>query len=72
MATIQVRNVPDEVARVFKVRAAVAGKSLQEYMLSEMIRNAERASVDELYAELEASRTDNNDLSGPQIVDTIR
>jgi plasmid stability protein len=71
MATIQIRNVPDEVATICKVRAAKAGKSLQEYMLSELIALSERSTVDELYAELEASRTNNNDLTAEDIVSII-
>jgi plasmid stability protein len=71
MATIQIRNVPDEVATICKVRAAKAGQSLQEYMLAEVIQLAERSTVDELYAELEASRTNNNDLTAEDIVSII-
>jgi plasmid stability protein len=53
MATIQVRNVPSEVHRVYRARAAAAGMSLQEYLLSELERNARLRSPSELAVEVE-------------------
>jgi plasmid stability protein len=41
MSTIQIRNVPERVHRVYQARAAAAGMSLQEYMLAELVRGAE-------------------------------
>jgi hypothetical protein len=38
--TIQIRNVPEAVHRVYQSRAAAAGMSLQEYVLAELIRTA--------------------------------
>jgi plasmid stability protein len=35
MATIQIRNVPDDVHRVYRRRAAEAGMSLQEFLRDE-------------------------------------
>jgi antitoxin FitA len=52
MATIQIRNVPDAVHRIYQVRAAAAGMSLQEYLLGELVRNAELRSPAELVAEV--------------------
>jgi len=40
---IQVRNVPDEVHASLRERAASAGVSLSEYVLSELRRVAERS-----------------------------
>ena len=40
MPTIQIRNVPEAVHRVYQSRAAAAGMSLQEYVLAELIRTA--------------------------------
>ena len=48
MATIQIRNVPDEVHRRFQARAALAGQSLQEYMLGRLIAEASAPTVAEL------------------------
>ena len=33
---VQVKNVPDDVHRVLRQRAAAAGQSLQEYLLGEL------------------------------------
>jgi antitoxin FitA len=40
MATIQIRNVPEEVHRIYRARAAAAGMSLQEFILAELEENA--------------------------------
>lgn len=50
MATIQVRNVPDEVHERLQRRAADAGQSLQQYMLEAVCREAELTSMEELLA----------------------
>jgi antitoxin FitA len=43
--TITVRAVPDEVRDVLAARAALAGKSLQEYLSAELETLASRPSV---------------------------
>jgi plasmid stability protein len=48
MKMIQIRNVPDEVHRTLKVRAAAAGMSLSEYLLRELERAAERPTLEEV------------------------
>jgi plasmid stability protein len=45
---IQVRNVPDELHRTLKARAAQAALSLSDYLLVEMRRLAERPTREEL------------------------
>jgi plasmid stability protein len=45
---IQVRNVPDTLHRTLKVRAAMAGVSLSDYLLAEIRRMAERPTLSEL------------------------
>lgn len=52
-AMIQIRNVPDALHRRLKSRAALAGMSLSDYLLSEIRQVAERPTVDELRARLE-------------------
>ena len=49
---IQIRNVPDELHRALKVRAAQAGMSLSDYLLSEVRKVAERPSRTELLERL--------------------
>lgn len=51
---IQIRNVPDELHRRLKARAAMAGTSLSEYLLGEMRHAAERPTRDELRQRLQA------------------
>ena len=51
-AMIQIRNVPDALHRQLKSRAALAGMSLSDYLLQEMLRLAERPTLDELRARL--------------------
>ncbi len=48
MPTLQVRDVPDEISRVLKTRAARAGQSLSEYVLAELRLIASRPTIDEL------------------------
>jgi len=45
---IQVRNVPDAVHRTLKARAAMAGMSLSDFLLSEIQQIAERPTLGEL------------------------
>lgn len=49
---IQIRNVPDDVHRELKSRAALAGLSLTDYLLDILRRAAERATPDEIRAQL--------------------
>jgi len=48
MKTIQVRNVPDDVHRELRTRAAAAGISLSDYALGELERVAQRPPVGEV------------------------
>lgn len=54
MATIQIRDVPEPVHRVYKARAAAAGQSLQEYLRTELIEGAKLRAPGEIAAEVEA------------------
>ena len=51
-AMVQIRNVPDALHRRLKSRAASAGMSLSDYLLSEIRQVAERPTIDELRARL--------------------
>lgn len=50
---IQIRNVPDELHRALKVRAAKMGMTLSDYLLSEIQQVAEKPSLRELMERLE-------------------
>jgi plasmid stability protein len=45
---IQLRNVPDALHRSLKARAAMAGMSLSDYLLTEIKEIAERPTLAEL------------------------
>lgn len=49
---IQIRNVPDDVHREVKARAARAGMSLSDYLLREVERLVVVAPVEEVLARL--------------------
>jgi len=48
MGLIQIRNVPDDVHRTLKVRAAAEGRSLSDYVLAEVVRVARTPTPHEL------------------------
>ena len=50
MATIQVRDLPDDVAEVYRRRAEAAGRSLQSYMREQLIAGAQRRDKAEVLA----------------------
>jgi antitoxin FitA len=44
---IQIRNVPDELHRTLKIRAAKAGMTLSDYLLSEIELGAKKPTMKE-------------------------
>jgi plasmid stability protein len=52
--TIQVRNVPDDVHRELRARAASAGVSLSDFALAELERVARRPLVSDVLARARA------------------
>lgn len=51
---IQIRNVPDDVHRKIKTRAAQSGMTLSDYLLAEIERMAALPTRDEMIARLHA------------------
>lgn len=51
---IQIRNVPDDLHRTLKVRAAAAGMSLSDYLLVEVRQVAERPTLEEFRRRLDS------------------
>lgn len=49
---IQIRNVPDEVHRTLKVRAAQAGMTLSDYLLREVSSVASKPTLEEMVARI--------------------
>lgn len=54
MTLIQLRNVPDDVHRTLKMRAAAEGTSLSDYVLREVTRAARAPTPEELDARIAA------------------
>lgn len=52
MMMLQVRNMPDEMHRLLKARAAMAGVSMSDYVLRELQRALERPERAELLRRL--------------------
>ena len=48
MGLIQIRDVPDDVHRTLKSRAAAQGRSLSDYVLEEVVRAARTPTPEEL------------------------
>ena len=53
MPNVQIKDVPEETHRVLKRRAATAHQSLQEYLLTKLIADAERLTLDEVLDRIE-------------------
>lgn len=48
MPSIQIKDVPPDVHRVLRTRAAAAGQSLQEYLLARLSEDARTPTLDEV------------------------
>jgi plasmid stability protein len=46
MATIEIRNVPEDVCDILRTRAAAAGMTLEQYLRSELVRRAQLQLTD--------------------------
>ncbi len=53
---VQIRNMPEDLHRKMKSRAALAGMSLSDYLLNEIRYSADRPTIEEYRARL-ATRT---------------
>jgi plasmid stability protein len=51
---IQIRNVPDDVHRTLKVRAAAEGVSLSDYIKRDLEELARQATLEEVFADARA------------------
>lgn len=60
--SIQVRDVPDDVHRILRARAAAAGMSLSSYLLADITRLAERPLMSDVILRA-ASRSGGADVS---------
>jgi antitoxin FitA len=67
---IQVRNVPDDVHRTLKMRAAAAGMSLSDYIKRDLVQAASGPSMEEIDARVRARGPSR--VRAQTIVSTLR
>lgn len=67
--TLQIRDVPDDVHRELKARAAATGMSLSEYALAELTRVAERPPISDV---LRRSQLRSGGATSEAIVAAVR
>jgi hypothetical protein len=67
---IQIRNVPDDLHRELKMRAAAAGMTMSDYIKKELSWASEKDSWEEIHARVKAR--DPLGLSTQEVVDLIR
>jgi len=65
---IQLRNVPEALHRTLKARAAMAGMSLSDYLLTEIKEVAERPTLAELRERLHARKPVAAELDTARLV----
>lgn len=68
---IQIRNVPDDLHRALKMRAAAAGMSLSDYIKRELDRKSRKSTFKEIRARSKG-RSAGSTLTSKDVVDTIR
>ena len=68
MANVQVRDVPDDVHRRLKSRAALAGQSLNEFLLARMSEMARVPTVPELAERI----SEREPYTGPSSAAVVR
>jgi antitoxin FitA len=70
MGHIQIRNVPEDVHRTLKARAAKAGMSLSEYLLRGIVEDASRPTLQEMTERIRSRPP--ADLGGVSTAEIIR
>jgi hypothetical protein len=65
---IQIRNVPDDLHRTLKARAAEHGLTLSDYLLQMAEREAKRVSWPEMHERLRRHRTAHLGTSAADII----
>ncbi|MFK0236132.1 FitA-like ribbon-helix-helix domain-containing protein [Streptomyces vinaceus] len=69
MTAFTIREVPDDIARRIKVRAAEAGQSLQSYLLGLVTRDAAQPTLGEMADRAERYATEDIDIQ--DVLDVI-
>jgi plasmid stability protein len=65
---IQIRDVPEELHRTLKARAATRGMSLSDYLKGVLTREASRLTPEEMRRRLEALPTIETSISSAEII----
>ncbi len=68
---IQIRNVPDDLHRQLKIRAAAAGMSMSDYIKRELDLKTRKSTIREIGARAKG-RSEGSTLTTQDVVDTIR
>lgn len=68
---IQIRNVPDDMHRELKMRAAAAGMSMSDYIKRELSLRSRKSTIPEIAAR-RRGRGEKSTLTTQKIVDIIR
>jgi antitoxin FitA len=72
MGHIQIRNVPEDVHRTLKARAAKNGMSLSAYLLAELTELAESPSLEEAVERVLSRPMSRSNVSGAEAVRAAR
>ena len=68
MGHIQIRNVPEDVHRTLKARAAKEGLSLSEYLLRDIVDRAALPMIAELTERISRREPVRGDFSAAEII----
>lgn len=66
--SVTIRNVPDEVRDELAARAARSGRSLQEYLRSELIELASRPDMETLMERIRARKERTGTKLPPEVI----
>jgi plasmid stability protein len=69
---IQIRNVPDDIHRTLKARAAAAGMSMSDYILRDITKSLERPSYEEFLRNLSKLKPVKLSETPEQIIRAMR
>lgn len=69
---VQIRNVPDELARELKARAAARRQNLSDYLLGELEQIVATPSLDDLLARLATRPRRPLGVGAAELLDEVR
>jgi plasmid stability protein len=72
MVMIQIRNVPEDIHRKLKVRAAERGQTLTDYLLEIVRIEAEQPTLEELAARVKSREPVDIPISSAEIIRELR